>query len=102
MPKYNGEVKAQALALMAQKGTKAASEEMHISMQTLYKWRQESDQPSKANSADDAQALLAKETAEKDQRIEKLESENDQLRARIRELEEKNVKFRKVIESLLK
>ena len=99
MPKYDGELKNRALALMEEKGVEATKEELNISTQTLYKWRREAQEGS---VEEDAQSMLSRELAEKDKQIEKLEAENTDLREQISALEQKNIKYRKTIEQLIK
>ena len=105
--RYTEEQKANALALATEKGVKAASEELHISIQTISKWRREAKgeavpKQSKEELLSSVEAMLAQETIAKDKQIEKLEAENKELRDTISALEEKINKFRKTIELLVK
>lgn len=104
--RYTEEQKAQALALAEEKSVKAASEELHISIQTISKWKREANggtaKVSKEELMNSVEAILSQEAITKDKRIEALEKENEELRGQISELEEKLNKFRKTIELLIK
>lgn len=104
MPKYNLETRERAMALMAEKGAKAASDEMHINVMTLYKWRREEKGTSpKAKAAlDGMDALLSEDLAARDRRIAELEKENARLNETIKGLEERNSRFRGIIEALIR
>ena len=41
MKKYDNDIKATAIAILRKKGVKETSQELGISLQTLYKWRNE-------------------------------------------------------------
>lgn len=90
MKRYAEEIKTQALAKMNSIGVKKTSEEMGLSIQTLYKWRNEGKAPSKAkeqgkgNSAELLQLIKADDNMAK--KIEQLEEENTQLRKTVSRL----------------
>ncbi len=104
MPKYDQETRARAMALMAEKGAKAASEEMHINVMTLYKWRRENQEeaPKAKKALQDMDALLGEDLAARDRRIAELEAENARLNETIKSLEERNTRFRAIIEALIR
>lgn len=104
MPKYSQETRERAMALMAEKGAKAASEEMHINVMTLYKWRREDEgtAPKAKAALDGVNALLSEDLAARDRRIAELEKENACLNETIKSLEERNSRFRGIIEALIR
>ena len=104
MPKYNQETRERAMALMAEKGAKAVSEEMHINIMTLYKWRREDKgtAPKAKAALEGMDALLAEDVAAKDRRIAELEAENARLNETVKGLEERVARFRAIIEALIR
>ncbi len=104
MPKYSKETRERAMALMAEKGAKAASDEMHINIMTLYKWRREDNgtAPKAKTAMDGVNALLSEDLAARDRRIAELEKENARLNETIKGLEERNSRFRGIIEALIR
>ncbi len=104
MPKYDQETRAQAMALMAEKGAKATSEEMHINVMTLYKWRRESEGKTTKTKAslEGVETLLNEDVAAKDRRIAELEAENARLNDTVKSLEERASRFRAIIEALIR
>ena len=104
MPKYNLETRERAMALMAEKGAKAASNEMHINIMTLYKWRREDKgtAPKAKAALEGVDALLGKDLAARDRRIAELEAENARLNETVKSLEERNSRFRAIIEALIR
>ena len=104
MPKYKQETRERALALMAEKGVKAASEEMNINVMTLYKWRREENgaAPKTKAALEGMDALLAEDVAAKDRRITELEAENARLNDTVKGLEERVSRFRAIIEALIR
>ena len=104
MPKYNQETRERAMALMAEKSAKAVSEEMHINIMTLYKWRREDNgtAPKAKAALEGMVALLAEDVAAKDRRIAELEAENARLNDTIKALEERASRFRAIIEALIR
>lgn len=101
MPKYSQETREKAMALMAEKGVKTASEEMHINAMTLYKWKRETQGDAKA-ALEGVDALLGEDLAAKDRRIAELEAENARLNETVKGLEERASRFRAVIEALIR
>ena len=114
--RYTDGQKRDALSLMADIGGKAASEQLGISLNTLYKWRreqpideapaQEQEQTQEKAPANDAvESLLKREdladvdelTAEN----ERLRAEADALRAQIARLRDANAKLKDALRSLL-
>jgi transposase-like protein len=104
MPKYNQETRERAMALMAEKSAKAVSDEMHINVMTLYKWRREDNgtAPKAKAALEGMDALLAEDVAAKDRRIAALEAENARLNETIKGLEERVSRFRAIIEALIR
>lgn len=84
MKRYGEEIKAQALARIEEIGVKKTGEEMGLSIQTLYKWRNEAKKPSaskakkEGKSADLLQIIKADASLEK--KVQQLEEENAHLR----------------------
>lgn len=104
MPKYDQETRARAMAMMAEKGAKATSEELHINVMTLYKWRREGqeDAPKAKAALEGMDALLKEDLAARDRRIADLEAENARLNETVKGLEERNSRFRAIIEALIR
>ncbi len=104
MPKYNQETRDRAMALLAEKSAKAVSDEMHINVMTLYKWRREDNgtAPKAKAALEGMDALLAEDVAAKDRRIAALEAENARLNETIKGLEERVSRFRAIIEALIR
>ena len=86
MKRYEGDIKTNALARMQEVGVKQTGEELGISIQTLYKWRNEDK-----NSAS-AQADLS--NAKMEEMIRLLKND-DALEAKLRQLEAENTELRK-------
>ena len=87
MKRYGEDIKAQALASINAVGVKKTSEEMGLSIQTLYKWRNEGKKPSaskgiKEGKSDDLIQII-KEDAGLQKKIQQLEEENANLRKTI-------------------
>ena len=89
MVRYTQEQKEEALKRVQELGVAKASEELHISTQTLYKWRNEILIKIKEDLRNET------DKAEPSARIEALEAENAVLR-------ERNEKMRNLLESMLK
>ena len=104
MPKYDKETRARAMTMMAEKGAKATSEEMHINVMTLYKWRRENQEgvPKAKAALEGMDALLNEDLAAKDRRIADLEAENARLIETVKGLEERSSRFRAIIEALIR
>ena len=104
MPKYDKETRARAMTMMAEKGAKATSEEMHINVMTLYKWRREKQEgvPKAKAALEGMDALLNEDLAAKDHRIADLEAENARLIETVKGLEERSSRFRAIIEALIR
>lgn len=103
MVRYTQEQKEEALNRVREIGVAKASEELHISVQTLYKWRnevlvkiKEERQTKEAGELDPSTVkALIDPTIELKARVEALEAENMVLR-------ERNEKMRTLLESMLK
>ena len=104
MPKYDQETRARAMAMMTDKGAKATSEEMHINVMTLYKWRRESEgkTPKAKTALQGVDKLLNEDLAARDRRIAELEAENARLNETVKSLEERNSRFRAILEALIR
>lgn len=115
MTKYTDEQKTQALQSMKEIGAKKTQELLHISLQTLYKWRSEANTPKdapkekkprapkteKVKKAEPAESkpeqtakALLEESDGRDTEIARLEAENARLR-------EQNDKLRKALAALM-
>ncbi len=85
MKRYEGDLKAKALARMNEVGVKKTGEELGISIQTLYKWRNE-DQPAAplgkkaADGKLDTLVQIIKNDGSLEAKIQRLEAENAELR----------------------
>lgn len=109
--KYSPEKKAAAVARMSEIGVQKTSEEMNISVQTLYKWRNEEGAPAAdalkaprksktvADTDDLKQLIVNDKFLEK--KITALEAENAALRDENKELRLANEKMKKAIIALL-
>lgn len=84
--KYNVEKKAQAIARMAEIGVAKTSEEMNISVQTLYKWRNKQNGNPTEQMPEDVDSDIAE--------LVKLVKSGDVLEGKVKELEEENAKLR--------
>ena len=86
MKRYEGDIKANALARMQEVGVKQTGEELGISIQTLYKWRNE-DKNSASSQADLSNAKM--------EEMIRLLKNDDALEAKIRQLDAENEELRK-------
>lgn len=103
--KYTQEKKSAAIARMAEIGVQTTSEEMSISVQTLYKWRNEEGSSAEVPApvptiSDDLKQLIANDRS-LEKKIKSLEEENGGLRDEIKGLREANMKMKKAIIALL-
>lgn len=84
MKRYGEDIKAQALASIKAVGVKKTSEEMGLSIQTLYKWRNEGKKPSGSKGKQEGKTgdllQLLKEDHSLEKKIQQLEDENANLR----------------------
>ena len=98
MVRYTEEQKAQALQYMAENGVQKAKEELGISVQTLYKWRNGGAAPKagqkRGRKPSKEVAALLKDDGGAVQKIAQLEKENLALRTQ-------NEKLKKAIQSFL-
>ena len=92
MKRYGEDIKAQALASMNSIGVKKTSEEMGLSIQTLYKWRNEGKKPA------DAKEQLQGGSAD----LLQLIKEDDSLIRKLQQLEEENANLRQTIARMKK
>ena len=86
MKRYEGDIKSNALARMQEVGVKQTGEELGISIQTLYKWRNE-DKNSASSQADLSNAKM--------EEMIRLLKNDDALEAKIRQLDAENEELRK-------
>lgn len=105
--KYKPEKKAEALSRIAQIGVPETSKELGISLQTLYKWRNESQGGAEIPSAQpeiDDQEL--RKILQNDQMLEaavkRLETENASLRAENAELRQTAGQLKRALLAILK
>lgn len=105
--KYSQEKKAAAIERIAKIGVKRASEELGISVQTLYKWRNEGDSGtmrsrpvlSEAKTEELRQALLNDQFLES--KVKQLEDQNHALRDENKMLRAKAAQMKKAISDLI-
>lgn len=106
MSKYSIEQKQEAISLMEKMGVKKTGEELGISIQTLYKWRNEQKDratgdaqpyadPDDVNQWDDENALL--ETMSHDA----LEAKVRQLEEEVEALRQVNARLKKALSALI-
>ena len=86
MKRYSDELKQQALERIGMIGVKQTGEEMGLSIQTLYKWRNDAKELG-------GRASISGKTAD----LLRLLKEDDSQEAKIRELEMENAKLRQSI-----
>ena len=102
--KYTVDKKAEAMARMAAIGVAKTSEEMNISVQTLYKWRNEAKESSIAGqpSADtDALRKLIQNEEMQTAAIKRLEGEADKLREENAKLRQENARLKIAIKAFI-
>ena len=102
--KYTTEKKADAMARMAAIGVAKTSEEMNISVQTLYKWRNEAKEGSGAAQPNvDADALRQFIQNEEMQAaaIKRLEGEADKLRDENTKLRQENARLKIAVKAFI-
>lgn len=105
--KYDVEKKAKAIARMSEIGVAKTSEEMNISVQTLYKWRSESQTDDVATTPaqpnNDLNGLLQVIHSEERQAaaIKRLEEENCKLREENAKLLQENTKLKIVVKAFI-
>lgn len=105
--KYDQERKASALERIAEIGVKKASEELGISVQTLYKWRNEGDggtmrsRPAQSEAKMEGlrQALLNDQFLES--KVKQLDDQNHVLREENKMLRAKAAQLKKAITDLI-
>ena len=102
--KYTMDKKAEAMARMAAIGVQKTSEEMNISVQTLYKWRNEAkNSPFGGQSNVDVDALRQLIENEEMQAvaIKRLEGEADKLRDENARLRHENARLKIAIKAFI-
>lgn len=104
--KYNQEKKAAALERIAEIGVKKASVELGISVQTLYKWRNEGDGgTSRRPAQSEAKTEELRQTILNDQflesKVKQLEDQNHALRDENKMLRAKAAQLKKAIADLI-
>ncbi len=99
MIKYTDEQKKQAMELVAQKGIRAAHDELGIAIQTLYKWRNNAGvAPSPRGRKPKAQRVDAAKLVNDN---EYLETKIKTLEAEVKLLVEKNAALRKALAAFI-
>ena len=101
--KYTMEKKAEAMARMAAVGVQKTSEEMNISVQTLYKWRNEARDASAGQPNVDADALRQFIQNEEMQAaaIKRLEDESAKLREENAKLRQENARLKIAVKAFI-
>jgi len=102
--KYTMDKKAEAMARMAAIGVQKTSEEMNISVQTLYKWRNEAKDASAAGrpsvDADALQQLIENEEMHT-AAIKRLEGDAGKLREENTKLRQENARLKIAIKAFI-
>lgn len=88
MKRYEGDMKEQAIARMQEIGVKRTGEELGISIQTLYKWR---------NEKKDSQGFSKERPNEKMEEMIRLLKSDDDMDTKILQLEAENAELRKSV-----
>lgn len=88
MKRYEGDIKEQAIARMQEIGVKRTGEELGISIQTLYKWR---------NEKKDGQIFSKEQPIEKMEEMIRMLKSDDDMDTRILQLEAENAELRKSV-----
>lgn len=102
--KYTMDKKAEAMARMAAIGVQKTSEEMNISVQTLYKWRNESKGASFAGQSNvdvDALRQLIQNEEMQAAALKRLEGEAEKLRDENGKLRQENARLRIAIKAFI-
>ena len=102
--KYTIEKKAEAMARMAAIGVAKTSEEMNISVQTLYKWRNEAKEGAGAGQPNvDADALrqLIENEEMQAAAIKRLEGEAERLREENARLRQESARLKIAIKAFI-
>lgn len=99
MIKYTDEQKSRAMELVAQKGIRAAHEELGIAMQTLYKWRNSAGAEPSPRGRKPKQQTVDNEKLVNDS--EYLETKVKTLEAEVQLLLEKNAALRKALAAFI-
>lgn len=88
MKRYEGDMKEQAIARMQEIGVKRTGEELGISIQTLYKWR---------NEKKDSQLFSKEQPNEKMEEMIRMLKSDDDMDTKILQLEAENAELRKSV-----
>jgi len=102
--KYTVDKKAEAMARMAAIGVAKTSEEMNISVQTLYKWRNEAKEGSisgQSNVESDALRQFIHNEEMQAAAIKRLEGEADKLRDENAKLRQENARLKIAIKAFI-
>lgn len=105
MKRYSEELKTKALERIKEVGVKQTSEEMELSVPTLYKWRNEGAGGKAAPGKRTATKGIGtnyKATGENADDVLRILQEDDTLDMRIRQLEEENENLRKTVARMKK
>ena len=102
--KYTFDKKAEAMARMAAIGVQKTSEEMNISVQTLYKWRNEAKDGASAgqpNVDSDALCRLIENEEMQTAVVKRLEGDTERLRDENAKLRQENAKLKIAIKAFI-
>ncbi|MCL2811841.1 MAG: hypothetical protein FWD25_08130 [Clostridia bacterium] len=102
--KYTMDKKAEAMARMAAIGVQKTSEEMNISVQTLYKWRNEAKDASSVGLPNvDSEALrqLIENEEMQAAAIKRLEGDAERLRDENAKLRQENARLKIAIKAFI-
>jgi len=102
--KYTLDKRAEAMARMAAIGVQKTSEEMNISVQTLYKWRNEAKDSagaSQPNVDTDALQQLIQNEEMQAAAVKRLEGEAEKLRDENAKLRQENARLKIAIKAFI-
>ena len=103
--KYSAEKKTEALARMIEIGVQKTSEEMSISAQTLYKWRNEVKEAAVNGGRSDADTGSLLRVIENEKlhtaAMQRLEGENAKLRSENAKLRQENSRLKVAVKAFI-